>query len=147
MAYNERRAAMLSLYRMFLLKGMARTGSVVCLTVAVGVGATLGFESNGSWWLGGLSLVLFPAGVLVGELLAWRWEGLGSLLAVASLAVFYMLFGAWLSGDWLRDAVIFLFSAPAFLFLMDWLMANWTGSTQRKAGQKKLKDNFYENQY
>jgi hypothetical protein len=125
---------MLSLYRMFLLKWMARAGSVICLATAIVFLGSVGFDPNQIKPLEWLGLLFFPVGVLAGEIVAWRWEGWGSLTSILSLAVFYLIYGAWASGDWWRDLAILIFSAPAFLFLVDRLMLGKGGQKYGKAG-------------
>ncbi len=65
------------------------------------------------------ALALFPTGVAVGLIVAWRREGLGGIVTVASLLGFYALYiltdGAPPSGwAW------WMFAAPGVLFLLCW---------------------------
>ena len=68
---------------------------------------------------GGLFL-FFPIGVFIGFLLAWRWELLGSIFSLVSLALFYVLHYI----QWGKDPggpAFLIFSLPAFLFLGAWI--------------------------
>lgn len=64
--------------------------------------------------------VLFPFGVFVGILLAWRSELAGSLVSLASLGVFYWVDHA-LSGTWPHGPWFMIFTSPAALFLAAWV--------------------------
>lgn len=112
---------MLGLYRMFLLQWTARVGSLICLIVAavwlIGGGFT---PAQVDPWLG-FGLLVFSVGVLFGELLAWRWEKLGSLLSMVSLAGFCLTDLIWVSGAGVAVLAAVAFSVPAFLFLSNWL--------------------------
>jgi hypothetical protein len=69
-------------------------------------------------WIG---VLFFPVGIVVGMIVAWRWEGIGSGIALGSLLAFY-LFELVVSGD-LPDGPFFvLFSSPAILFGASWLL-------------------------
>ena len=59
----------------------------------------------------------FPLGVCVGMLLAWRWEGWGGSLTVASLTGFYLA-DYLASGGFPRGVAFIAFAAPGFLFLL-----------------------------
>ena len=64
-----------------------------------------------------VGLLLFPGGVCVGMVLAWRWEGLGGGVTVGSLLAFY----AWLrilDGRFPRGPYFALVAAPGVLFLL-----------------------------
>ncbi|MEW6228212.1 MAG: hypothetical protein AB1700_09020, partial [Bacillota bacterium] len=64
-----------------------------------------------------VELAFLPWGVLIGTLLAWRWERIGGFIAVGSLLAFYssfLLLRGWFpSGPW-----FLLFSLPGILFLL-----------------------------
>jgi len=74
--------------------------------------------------------LFFPFGVCLGMALAWRWEGLGGAITVASIAAFYLadrLMSARFPGGYAFVAM----AAPGFLFLLCWL---WTRSTAKPHG-------------
>jgi len=64
-----------------------------------------------------VGLIFFPAGIVLGMVLAWRWERVGGRITIISLALFYLaLFvfdGRFPGGLWFIG-----FSAPGFLFLL-----------------------------
>jgi hypothetical protein len=67
-------------------------------------------------WVG---LAFFPIGVVIGLILAWRWEGIGGATAVLSLLAFY-IWDLIRSGDLPGGPFFFLVAAPGFLFLANW---------------------------
>ena len=88
---------------------------------------------EGLYWLGATSIrevighICFFA-VLVGLILAWRWEGLGGSLTVGGLAAFYVTW--WLHGEHPRGPFFLLVAAPGFLFLLYWLLERREKSPQ-----------------
>jgi hypothetical protein len=74
--------------------------------------------------------VFFPLGVCLGMVVAWRWEGLGGGITVASLAAFYLVHRLSSSG-FPRGFAFLAFAAPGLLFLLSWL---WTRSTTKQRG-------------
>jgi hypothetical protein len=74
--------------------------------------------------------LFFPLGVCLGLALAWRWEGLGGGIAVASIAAFYLVHRLTSSG-FPRGFAFAAFAAPGFLFLLCWL---WTRLTAKPPG-------------
>lgn len=88
---------------------------------------------EGLYWLGATSFrevighICFFA-VLVGLILAWRWEGLGGGLTVGGIVVFYVTW--WLHGKHPRGPFFLLIAAPGFLFLLYWLLTRRVQSLQ-----------------
>ena len=74
--------------------------------------------------------VFFPVGVCLGMALAWRWEGLGGGITVASLAAFYLVHRL-TSSSFPRGFAFVALAAPGFLFLLCWL---WARSTTKQHG-------------
>jgi len=80
---------------------------------------------EGLYWLQATSIreaighICFFA-VLVGLILAWRWEGLGGGLTVTGVLVFYLTW--WLHGKTPRGPFFLLIAAPGVLFLLHWLL-------------------------
>jgi hypothetical protein len=74
--------------------------------------------------------VFFPVGVCLGMAVAWRWEGLGGGITVASLAAFYLVHRLSSSG-FPRGFALLAMTAPGFLFLLCWV---WTRSRTRRQG-------------
>ena len=69
-------------------------------------------------WVG---FVCFPIGVMVGLIVAWWKEGLGSAISLGSLTAFYLVFG-WLMGSNIHGPWFLIFASPAFFFLTAWLL-------------------------
>lgn len=80
----------------------------------------------------GMCLV-FPFGLCLGVLLAWRWELAGSLLALVSTAIFSVS-EAVQTGKRRHAMSPLLFALPAVLFLVSWA---W-GRTSHEPGQSKV---------
>ena len=101
--------------------------------------ATIGFilafcggEESSAQGFTGQELALFsffPIGVCLGMVLAWRWEGLGGGVTVASLLGFYLVHrvvhGGYPMGPWFA-----LLAAPGLLFLLSWLWTTWRARRQ-----------------
>ena len=67
-------------------------------------------------WTG---FILYPGGIVLGLILAWRREGLGGGITVGSLVAFYLLHAA-ITGVFPQGWAWFAFAAPGFLFLWCW---------------------------
>jgi hypothetical protein len=70
-------------------------------------------------WLG---LAFFPAGVVVGMIVAWWKEGLGACITLISLAGLYAVYG-WLMGSNVNGLAFIVFASPGLLFLICWLLS------------------------
>ena len=70
----------------------------------------------------------FPAGVCLGMCLAWRWEGLGGGISVASLAGFYAAHRL-MSPHFPRGFAFLTLAATGLMFFICWL---WARSLARK---------------
>jgi len=64
-------------------------------------------------------LLFFPFGVIVGLVLGWWKEGLGGLIAVGSLAAFYLL-NTFVTGSPPRGPYFTIFASPGAFFLVSW---------------------------
>jgi hypothetical protein len=100
------------------LRLAARAASIVCLAIIIlfFVGEGINFSQVAfKEWIG---LLLFPGGVFVGLVLAWREEGLGGAIVVVSILAFYLIYG-WLLSGTIRQGWAFLpFLVPGILFLL-----------------------------
>ncbi|NJN65296.1 MAG: hypothetical protein HC884_00580 [Chloroflexaceae bacterium] len=108
-----------------LLRWVARVWSIgsigVLLLFLVGEGFNP-TETTPAEWVG---LSLFPAGMSLGMVLAWRWEGVGGALTVGSLLAFYGY--EWLlSGSFPRGWGFVGLAAPGALFLGCWWLERHT---------------------
>jgi len=93
-------------------------------TSTVSIALLLLFLTSDGWnrvtareWIG---LVFFPFGVILGMLISWKRELAGSLISLASLAGFYLVYGVVLTGRLPGGWGFLAFTAPAFLFLASW---------------------------
>jgi hypothetical protein len=72
-------------------------------------------------------LAFFPVMVLLGLVLAWRWEGIGAVITLAGLGAFYILqllsTGGLPGGPWFA-----LLASPSLLFGLSWLLTRPTGA-------------------
>ena len=66
-----------------------------------------------------VGFAFFPVGILVGMALAWRYELVGGLVTVGSLAAFYIWHLA-VSGDLATGPYFLIFAFPGILFLLAW---------------------------
>jgi len=73
-------------------------------------------------WAG---LALFPVGLVVGFVIAWRKEFLGGAISIGSLLVFCPLYVGHLSQAW----AFFVFAIPGFLFLVAGILSYWRKPT------------------
>jgi len=76
----------------------------------------------------------FPIGTGLGMALAWRWEGLGGGITVASLAGFYLA-DCLMSSSFPRGFAFVALTAPGFLFLACWL---WTRLITKRHGVQSI---------
>ena len=104
-----------------IIELLARVGSIASITLLVMLFMGEAFhpsEISSREWAG---LVFFPIGVIVGMIIAWWKEGLGSALTLGSLLAFYLVYGYLLRnhiGGW----AFIVFASPGFLFLLHWLL-------------------------
>lgn len=102
---------------------LARVGSIASITLLALIFWGEAFNPSTisrTEWIG---LGFFPIGVIIGMVLAWWREGLGSGLTVGSLLGFYLVYGYVLQnhiGGWAFVA----FASPGFLFLLHWLLSD-----------------------
>jgi hypothetical protein len=69
--------------------------------------------------IGILSFICFPVAVIVGLLIAWKWEGIGGMITMGGTLGFFIL-------DPNSTANLFLIglTAPGLLFLIYWFLTN-----------------------
>lgn len=101
---------------------LARVGSIASVTLLALMFIGEPFrpaEITSNEWAG---LIFFPMGVVIGMVLAWWKEGVGSVLTIGSLVGFYLVWGYLLRnhiGGWW----FVVFASPGFLFLLHWLLS------------------------
>jgi hypothetical protein len=67
-------------------------------------------------WLG---FIFFPFGICVGLIVAWWKEGLGAIIVIASLVIFYIV-NFVTAGSFPKGWAWEVFAAPGFLFALCW---------------------------
>ena len=70
-------------------------------------------------WVG---LAFFPAGIVIGMIIAWWKEALGASVTLISLAGFYGIYG-WVMGSNVNGLAFIVFASPGYLFLIAWLLS------------------------
>jgi hypothetical protein len=100
---------------------LARVGSVASITflllLFMGEGLHPSQISTNEW----AGLIFFPIGVVIGMAIAWWKEAVGSVITLASLLGFYVVWGFLLRnhiGGWW----FVVLASPGLLFLLHWLM-------------------------
>ena len=103
---------------LFLLRWAARIASVVCIAIIflffVGEGIDFSNVAAAEY----VGLLFFPLGVMIGLVLAWREEFAGGAVTVISIAAFYIIYGAILSGKLWQGWAFLPFLIPGFLFML-----------------------------
>lgn len=100
---------------------LARVGSIASITLLVMLFAGEGLHPSQvapKEWVG---LLFFPTGVVIGMIVAWWKEGVGSAVTVGSLVAFYLVYG-YLMRNHLGGWAFIVFASPGFLFLLHWLL-------------------------
>lgn len=72
-----------------------------------------------------LAFSFFPTDVLIGLLIAWKWEGLGGIITIGSVAGLYVL-----RPDLIGNLLIGAVAAPGILFLVYWIMVRQKRETR-----------------
>ena len=104
-----------------LIEFLARAGSVISIALLLllfQAEALHPSEIAPREWFG---LVFFPIGIIVGLVIAWWKEGLGTSITLGSLLAFYFVYGYLLEyhiGGW----AFVMFASPAFLFFFHWFL-------------------------
>ena len=104
----------LSLRRMARAASLLSIGTILLFLVGFSPGSVRPRE-----WVG---LAFFPAGVVIGMIVAWWKEGFGAGITLASLAAFYGVYGL-LMGSRVNSVAFVVFASPGFLFLIAWLLS------------------------
>jgi len=65
--------------------------------------------------------LFFPVGTVAGMILSWKWEGLGGLLTLTCLFVFFVLFGQQY-GSYPPGKEHFLLGSPGVFFILSALL-------------------------
>ena len=103
---------------------LARVGSVASITLLVMLFRDEVLHPSyisPSEWVG---LFFFPVGIVIGMIVAWWKEGVGSAITVASLLGLYLVYG-YLLRNHLGGWVFIVLASPGFLFLLHWLLRDF----------------------
>ena len=104
-----------------LIEILARVGSIASITLLIMLFQGEAFHPSRvapREWVG---LLFFPVGVMIGMVIAWWKEGVGSLVTLGSLLAFYLVYG-YLLRNHLGGWAFIMFASPGFLFLLHWLL-------------------------
>jgi|ERR1043166_4601615 hypothetical protein len=99
----------------------ARIGSIASVTLLVMLFLGDGFQPSritANEWAG---LLFFPLGVVIGMVVAWWKEGVGSVVTLGSLLGLYIVWG-YLMRNHVGGYWFFVFASPGLLFLLHWFM-------------------------
>ena len=108
---------------------LARLGSIASITLIVLIfwsEAVHPSQISRIEWIG---LLFFPIGVMIGMVVAWWKEGLGSTITVGSLVAFYVIYG-YIFKNHIGGWAFIVFASPSFLFLLHWLFRNVVQNTK-----------------
>jgi hypothetical protein len=113
----DRRNSLIQAIR-WTCRALAAISVGLILAFLVGEGFRPSQVDAGDW----LGLLFFPAGICCGMVLAWWREGLGGIITVGSLLMFYVVHYA-TSGTFPKGWAWLAFSAPGVLFLLSWRLS------------------------
>jgi hypothetical protein len=100
---------------------LARVGSIASITLLLMLFVGDGFHPSKisvNEWAG---LLFFPTGVVIGMVIAWWKEGMGSVVTLGSLLGFYLVWG-YLMRNHVGGWWFVVFASPGILFLLHWLL-------------------------
>jgi hypothetical protein len=97
------------------LRWIARTCGLVSLALLAAFASSGGGMPTASEIV---ALGFFPIGVAIGLVVAWWREGLGGIITMASLALFYVWM--WTIGRLPHGPYFFLFASPGLMFIASW---------------------------
>jgi hypothetical protein len=105
------------MYKLQVVRWIARVWSIFSIALLLGfiVGEGVNPTTRGQL----LGLLFFPFGISVGMIIGWWREGIGGIMTVGSLLVFYAIHLA-TAGALPRGWAWIAFAAPGFLFLLYW---------------------------
>ena len=107
------------------IKWIARIWSILSLAFLLLFFGAYIFSSNGDdtfAFKDMFQFVFFPIGLTIGLILAWKWEGLGGIVAIGSIIGFHLQM---LIKNGKPDFGIFfeLLAAPGILFILYWILS------------------------
>jgi glucose-6-phosphate-specific signal transduction histidine kinase len=86
-----------------------------------------------------VGLVFFPFGLMLGLVLAWRREMSGGIIAVASIALFYLVYGLAINRAIFQGWWFLVLSIPGWVFLLYAVLRHehWNGEFDSSAAVGK----------
>jgi hypothetical protein len=114
MSRHGQRFKLVSLILRWLARGTSALSIAIILLFFVGFRPS---QVAAREWIG---LMFFPLGVVLGMLISWKSEMVGSIVSLTSLAAFYFFYELMITGR-LGGWAFLVFTAPAFLFLISWI--------------------------
>ena len=107
------------------IKWIARIWSILSLAFLLLFFATSIFSSGGDdtfAFKDMLQFVFFPIGLTIGLILAWKWEGLGGIIAISSIIGFHLQMLV-KHGNLDFSLIIELLAAPGIMFILYWILS------------------------
>ena len=104
-----------------ILRWIARIWSIASISfISFFIIAHLFGENFGTFnsWKEVVMFLFFPAGIYVGMLIAWKWEGLGGVMGTGSIVAYHLIETKFYLDFWIDGL-----AAPGVLFLGCWLLS------------------------
>jgi hypothetical protein len=111
-AQNDSRRAAVVLFR-WSARLLSIASTVILLFFVFGEKFEASRVTGRQW----LAFVFFPLGIVFGFAVGWWKEGLGGVISVLSLLIFYLIFLLLLRENLARGTWFLVFAIPGFLFL------------------------------
>jgi len=111
--------------KVVIIRWIARIWSIasIAFLLFMVIGHLFGSEQSNPPTFGEMvGLFFFPLGVFIGLIIAWKWEGLGGMIAIGSIICFHvtmLITGGSLDINPFIDGV----AASGLLFLVCWLLS------------------------
>jgi hypothetical protein len=107
-----------------VLRWIARAWSIGSIGLLLGFVVGEGIHpTKQSEWLG---LLFFPLGITIGMIVGWWRDGIGGIITLGSLFVFYGIH-ILTAGGFPQGWAWLMFAAPGFLFLLSWYVLRKSG--------------------
>lgn len=102
-----------------MIRWTARILSVVSIAVVLSFMVGEGFDYTRIKTTEWILFLFFPFGISLGMILAWWREGVGGIITVSSLIMFYVTHLI-IAGRFPHGLAFLVFAIPGFLFLLCW---------------------------
>lgn len=104
---------------------MARISSLLSVAILamffIGEGFDIAAVSSSQW----AGILFFPLGIVLGFSIAWKWEVVGGLVSIFSLAGFYVVYGVLIASKVPEGFAFMIFTSPALAFVISGLYARF----------------------